>query len=99
MGVQNCVLPVGQISDLRTLCKWPMAAARHGELRVSHPIAKSDFLELIRRNGDFRRNYGLLIGACLYVLSLRAVSGRSIPWVSAPLAVFAAGLGWLARYG
>jgi hypothetical protein len=62
---------------------------------VSHLVGRSDFAELVKHNGDFRKNYGLIVGAYLYALSLKAVSGRSFPWISALLTVFAAGLGWL----
>lgn len=36
----------------------------------------SDLVEIARRNGDFRRNYGTLIGAFLYLRSLNAARGR-----------------------
>jgi hypothetical protein len=29
-------------------------------------VAHSDLVEIVRRNGDFRRNYGVLVGAVLY---------------------------------
>jgi hypothetical protein len=54
-------------------------------------VAQSDFMQVVKRDGDFRKNYGLLIGACLYAFSLRAVSGRSFPWTGWLLAAFAAG--------
>ena len=66
---------------------------------MSHLVAQSDFVEVVKRNGDFRKNYGLLIGACLYPLSLRTVSGRSLPLAGWLLAAFAAGLGWLGKHG
>ncbi len=65
---------------------------------MAHPIERSDFLELIRRNGDFRKHYGLIVGACLYALSLRAVVDRSFPWASALLAVVIAGVSWFKRH-
>jgi hypothetical protein len=49
----------------------------------------------VKKNGDFRKNYGLIVGAYLYALSLKAAYGRSFPWISALLTVFAVGLGWL----
>ncbi len=32
---------------------------------MSEPL--SDLVEISKLNGDFRRNYGKLIGACLYL--------------------------------
>lgn len=32
---------------------------------------RSDLVEIARRNGDFKRNYGTLLGALLYLRSLR----------------------------
>ena len=63
---------------------------------MAHPIERSDFLELVRHNGDFRKHYGVIIGACLYALSLRAVVGRSFPWMSALLVV---GVSWFKKHG
>jgi hypothetical protein len=62
---------------------------------VSHTIDRSDFAEVVKHNRDFRENYGLIIGACLYALSLKTARGRSFPWISAFLAIFAVALGWL----
>jgi hypothetical protein len=56
-------------------------------------------MEVVYHNGDFRKNYGLLIGAYLYALSLKAARGRSFPWISALLTFLAAGLGWIAKHG
>jgi hypothetical protein len=41
----------------------------------------------------------IISSACLYVLSLRALVGRSFPWASTLLAVVVAGFGWLAKHG
>jgi hypothetical protein len=46
----------------------------------------SDLVEIAKRNGDFKRNYGTVLGALLYLCSLRAARGRSIY-----------GLAWFAR--
>lgn len=40
----------------------------------------SDLVEIAKRNGNFKRNYGKLIGAYLYVRSVNAVRGRSLFW-------------------
>jgi hypothetical protein len=59
----------------------------------------SELVEISKLNGDFRRNYGKLIGAYLYLRSVSAVRGRS--WFWAGLASFACSLllAWLARHG
>ena len=36
----------------------------------------SELVEISKLNGSFRRNYGKLIGAFLYLRSIRAVRGR-----------------------
>jgi hypothetical protein len=38
----------------------------------------SELVEISKLNGDFRRNYGKLIGAFLYLRSISAARGRSI---------------------
>ena len=40
----------------------------------------SDLVEIAKRNGDFRKNYGLLIGAFLYLRSIHAARGRPFWW-------------------
>lgn len=57
----------------------------------------SDLVEIARRNGDFRRNYGMWLGAFLYLRSLRAASGRSMSWAVPVLGLIAAALPWLAK--
>jgi hypothetical protein len=32
----------------------------------------SDLVEIAKRNGDFRKNYGVLVGAILYLRSIAA---------------------------
>ena len=59
----------------------------------------SDLVEIVKRNGDFRRNYGILIGAFLYLRSLSAASGRSPHWLDLICALLSAALPWLARLG
>jgi hypothetical protein len=38
----------------------------------------SELVEISKLNGDFRKNYGKLIGAYLYLRSISAARGRSI---------------------
>jgi hypothetical protein len=40
----------------------------------------SELVEISKLNGDFKKNYGGLIGAYLYLRSIGAVRGRSFIW-------------------
>lgn len=59
----------------------------------------SDLVEIARRNGDFKRNYGPLLGAFLYLRSLSAARGKSLFWSGTVAAGFCATLHWLAKQG
>jgi hypothetical protein len=55
--------------------------SRRQEIPMSDQDAKSsDLVEIAKRNGDFRKNWGLIIGALLYLRSMNAVRGRSLWW-------------------
>ena len=58
----------------------------------------SDLVEIAKRNGDFKKNYGTVIGAYLYLRSLSAARGRSFFWAGLLLA-FASALAWLEKLG
>lgn len=55
----------------------------------------SELVEISKLNGDFRRNYGRLIGAFLYLRSISAARGRSLLFWAA----CSAALTWVARQG
>jgi len=59
----------------------------------------SDLVEIAKRNGDFRKNYGIFVGAFLYLHSLRAASGRSSSWTGLVLTVLCAALAWWLKLG
>jgi hypothetical protein len=42
----------------------------------------SDLSKIARLNGDFRKNYGTLLGAFLYLRSISAARGRSTFWAA-----------------
>ena len=48
---------------------------------------RSDLVEIAKRNGDFRKNYGLLVGAFLYLRSINAARPRLFWWqaVASPI--------------
>jgi hypothetical protein len=58
----------------------------------------SELVEISKLNGDFRRNYGKLIGAFLYLRSVSAARGRSILWNMFAV-VIAFLIYWLRTYG
>ncbi|TYL83547.1 hypothetical protein [Bradyrhizobium cytisi] len=61
--------------------------------------AASELSKIAKLNGDFRRNYGTLLGAFLYLRSISAARGRS--WLCGGLfsLVCSAVLGWLSKHG
>ena len=59
----------------------------------------SELVAISKLNGDFRRNYGKVLGAILYLCSVSAARRRS--WLLTGLVSFACSvvLAWLARRG
>ena len=45
-----------------------------------HDAKVSDLVEIAKRNGDFRKNWGPIIGAILYLRSIAAARGGSFRW-------------------
>jgi hypothetical protein len=43
-------------------------------------VSDPDLVEIAKRNGDFRKNYGPWLRALLYLLSIKAVRPRSFWW-------------------
>lgn len=52
----------------------------------------SDLVEIARRNGDFKRNYGTILGAFLYLRSLSAARARPFGWFGLTLGLVVAAL-------
>jgi hypothetical protein len=59
----------------------------------------SDLVEISKLNGDFKKNYGRLIGAFLYLCSISAARGRSFFWTGVISIAWSAALAWLWRRG
>ena len=59
----------------------------------------SEIVEISKLNGDFKRNYGKLLGSCLYLRSISAARGRSFFWRGLLFAVFSAALAWWQKHG
>jgi hypothetical protein len=55
----------------------------------------SDLVEIAKRNGDFRDNYGPWLGALLYWLSIKATRPRSFLWTGLIAAGTVVGGLWL----
>jgi hypothetical protein len=63
------------------------------------PAQSSELVEISKLNGDFRKNYGLLIGAYLYLRSINATRDRSFFWTGLISIACSAALAWLEKYG
>ena len=61
--------------------------------------ASSELSKIARLNGEFRRNYGLLLGAFLYLRSISAARSRSWFWAGLLSVACSAALAWLGRHG
>lgn len=61
--------------------------------------ASDELSKIAKLNGDFRRNYGPLLGAFLYLRSISAARGRSWLWGGLFSVVCSALLGWLSKHG
>ncbi|WP_271596146.1 MULTISPECIES: hypothetical protein [unclassified Bradyrhizobium] len=59
----------------------------------------SELSKIAKLNGDFRRNYGTLLGAFLYLRSISAARGRSWFWAGLVSIVFSAAMTWLGKNG
>jgi len=57
----------------------------------------SELIEISKLNGDFKRNYGKLIGAYLFLRTVTAARGRPYFWSGVLFVVFATALNWLRR--
>ncbi|MET3234999.1 hypothetical protein ACVILJ_006217 [Bradyrhizobium diazoefficiens] len=59
----------------------------------------SELSKIAKLNGDFRRNYGTLLGAFLYLRSISAARGRSWFWAGLFSVACSAVLAWLGKHG
>ncbi|MEH2536631.1 MULTISPECIES: hypothetical protein [unclassified Bradyrhizobium] len=59
----------------------------------------SELVEISKLNGEFRKNYGKLLGAYLYLRSVSAARGRSWFWAGLVSFACSVALAWLARHG
>lgn len=59
----------------------------------------SELSKIAKLNGDFRRNYGTLLGAFLYLRSISAARGRSWFWAGLLSIASTAAMSWLGKHG
>ena len=59
----------------------------------------SELVEISKLNGDFKRNYGKLLGGFLYLRSISAARGRSYLLGGLLFAIFSFVLTWLEKHG
>lgn len=63
---------------------------------MADEIETSELSNIAKLNGDFRRNYGTLVGAFLYLRSISATR-RTSSWGGLIAALITAALAWLGR--
>lgn len=63
---------------------------------MADEVETSDLSNVAKLNGDFRRNYGTLVGAFLYLRSISAAR-RKPSWGGLIAALITAALAWLGR--
>jgi hypothetical protein len=59
----------------------------------------SDLSNIAKLNGDFRRNYGTVLGAFLYLRSISAARGRFWLWSALASIVGSLALSWIGKHG
>lgn len=59
----------------------------------------SELSKIAKLNGDFRRNYGTLLGAFLYLRSISAARGRPWFWTGLISIACTAAMSWLGKHG
>lgn len=64
------------------------------EVEISCGLSK-----IAKLNGDFRKNYGTLLGAFLYLRSISAARGRSWLWGGLFSLICSVVLEWLGEHG
>lgn len=65
---------------------------------MAEEVEISDLSKIAKLNGDFKRNYGPLLGAFLYLRSISAARGRSWFWAGLASLLGSAALGWVSQH-
>ena len=58
----------------------------------------SELVEISKLNGSFKRNYGTIIGAYLYLRAIGATRARISLWGGFWFAIFSFGAAWLEKH-
>ena len=66
---------------------------------MSEELKDTNLVEVVKRNGDFRRNYGMLVGSLLYLRSLSAARRGSVFWNAAIALATAVLVAIVQKYG
>lgn len=66
---------------------------------MTDDTSSSELSKIAKLNGDFRRNYGTLLGAFLYLRSISAARGRSWVWAGLISLVCSMAMTWLGKHG
>jgi hypothetical protein len=61
--------------------------------------SNSDLVEIAKRNGEFRKNWGRFIGAILYLFSINAARRRSFWWSGLLITLATGALTLIEKYG
>ena len=62
-------------------------------------VRSSDLVETARRSGEFRKHYGVMLGAFLYLSSISAARPRSIWWSGVLTSLIGAAGVWIKSRG
>ncbi|MCK1733951.1 hypothetical protein IVA79_08285 [Bradyrhizobium sp. 138] len=65
---------------------------------MADEVETSDLSKIAKLNGDFKRNYGPVLGAFLYLRSISAARGRSWLWSALASIVGSLALGWIGKH-
>ncbi|WP_375304414.1 hypothetical protein WI560_19185 [Bradyrhizobium sp. A11] len=66
---------------------------------MADEVENSDLSRIAKLNGDFRKNYGPLLGALLYLRSISAARGRSWLWSALASILGSLALRWIGKHG
>ena len=91
---------LGLASSGKSLAYEMLATVENGTSLMSEQFdAPSELVEISKLNGSFRRNYGTILGAYLYLRSINAARGRSFFWPGLISIACSAALAWLVKHG
>jgi D-serine dehydratase len=78
----------------------PLSASPNKVFPMSdHSDIRSEFVEIAKLNGDFRKHYGKIVGGFLYLRSISALRGHSIFRNGLIFTALVAALTWLRTHG